>query len=98
MLAGECLLIVEGDERSLGPWDFFHCPGGTAHIIVGAGEGASLVLAFGARGGRKGIEYVADPVALDHGVAVERPTTRPAEAYARFPRPTRTRCGEDWLP
>lgn len=26
VLAGECLLIVEGEERSLRAWDFVHCP------------------------------------------------------------------------
>ena len=98
VLAGECLLLVEGQEIPLRAWDFFHCPGGTAHIIVGAGDGPSLVLAFGGRGGRKGIEYLVDPVALGHGVGVEKPTTKSREAYARLPHPKRIRCGEDWLP
>ena len=98
VIAGECLLLVEGEERPLCAWDYFHCPGGTAHAIVGAGNGPSLVLAFGARGGRKGIEYLADVTAHAHGAAAERETTKPAEAYARFPRPTRVRCGDDWLP
>jgi uncharacterized cupin superfamily protein len=98
VLAGECLLLVEGEERTLGAWDFFHCPGGTAHIVVGAGDGPSLVLAFGGRGGRKGLEYLVDPAAQRHGVGVDTPTTKPSEAYARFPHPTRVRCGDDWLP
>ena len=98
VLAGECLLIVEGRERLLRPWDFFHCPGGAAHIVVGAGKGPSLVLAFGARGGRKGIEYLVDATALGHDAGVETPTTKPAEAYAGLPRPKRVHCGEDWLP
>ena len=98
VLAGECLLLVEGQEIPLRAWDFFHCPGGTAHIIVGAGDGPSTVLAFGGRGGRKGIEYLVDPVALRHGVGVEKPTTKSAEAYAGLPHPKRIRCGEDWLP
>ena len=98
VLAGECLLLVEGQEIPLRAWDFFHCPGGTAHIIVGAGDGPSLVLAFGGRGGRKGIEYLVDPVALRHGVGVEKPTTKFSEAYARFPPSTRTTYREGWLP
>jgi uncharacterized cupin superfamily protein len=98
VFAGECLLLVDGEERSLKAWDFFHCPSGTAHAIIGAGDGPSLVLAFGARGGRKGIEYLPDAAALAHGVAVESETTKHAEAYAGFPRPTRVRCGDDWLP
>ena len=98
VLAGECLLLVEDQEVSLGAWDFVHCPGGTAHIIVGAGDGPSLVLAFGGRGGRREIEYLVDPVALRHGVGVEQPTTKSREAYARLPHPKRIRCGDDWLP
>lgn len=98
VIAGECLLVVEAKERSLKAWDLFHCPGGTAHAIVGAGDGPSLVLAFGARGGRKGIEYLPEASARTHDAAVARGTTKFAEAYARFPRPTRVRCGEDWLP
>jgi uncharacterized cupin superfamily protein len=98
LVTGECVLVVEGEERQLRAWDFFHCPAGTAHIIVGAGDGPSLVLAFGARGGRKGLEYLVDEAALRHGAGVETPTTKPAEAYARFPHPRRVRCGEDWLP
>ena len=31
VLAGECLVIVEGQERLLRAWDYFHCPPGTAH-------------------------------------------------------------------
>ena len=53
VLAGECLLIVEGEERKLKTWDFFHCPPGTEHIIVGAGEEPAVVLAVGARGRRR---------------------------------------------
>jgi hypothetical protein len=89
--------VVDGEERPMKVWDFFHCPGGAAHAIVGAGDGPSLVLAFGARG-RKGIEYLPESAALAHHAAVERATKNFAEAYARFPRPTRVRCGEDWLP
>ena len=98
VLAGECLLVVEGEERRLQTWDFFHSPAGTAHVIIGAGEAPAIVLAVGARGGRKGLAYLPDPVALAHGAAVEVETSSPAEAYARFPRSTRTRCEEGWLP
>ena len=39
VLSGECLLIVEDEERPLKQWDYFHSPAGTAHVLVGAGEG-----------------------------------------------------------
>jgi quercetin dioxygenase-like cupin family protein len=38
VLDGEALLIVEGKERPLRRWDFVHCPAGTTHFILGAGE------------------------------------------------------------
>ncbi len=98
VLAGECLLVVEGQERPLCAWDFFHCPSGTAHVLLGAGDGPAVVLAVGARGGRKGVVYLVDPVAVAHGAGVEEETTKSAEAYASFPRSTRSRYREGWLP
>jgi uncharacterized cupin superfamily protein len=98
VLAGECLLIVEGQERALTAWDFFHCPGGTTHAIVGAGDGPAVVLAVGARGGRKGIIYLAEPVALTRGAGVNEQTTESTEAYAPFPPAKRCPYRAGWLP
>jgi uncharacterized cupin superfamily protein len=98
VLAGECLLVVEGEERALETWDYFHCPGGTAHAIMGAGEGPAVVLAVGARGGRKGIVYLAEAAALSRGAGVDRETTGSAEAYARFPSAVRCAYRHGWLP
>ena len=98
VLSGECLLLVEGEERPLRTWDFFHCPGGTAHMIVGAGSGPSVVLAVGARGGRKDLVYLAEAHALAHGAGVEDETTKPQVAYASYPSSVRCRYGEGWLP
>jgi uncharacterized cupin superfamily protein len=98
VLVGECLLLVEGEERPLRTWDFVHCPGGTNHIIVGAGSGPSVVLAVGGRGGRKGLVYPVEQLALEHGVGVEREATKPQEAYASFPAFTRCRYRPGWLP
>jgi uncharacterized cupin superfamily protein len=97
VLAGECVLVVEGEERPLRTWDFFHCPGGTEHVIVGAGSGPAVVLAVGARGGRKNLVYPVSETALRHDAGVRRETTKPAEAYAgrRWPR-SPYRAG--WLP
>jgi uncharacterized cupin superfamily protein len=98
VLAGSCVLIVEDEERQLGAWDFFHCPPGTEHMIVGAGDGPAIVLAVGARGlGRKGLVYLPSRTARKHGVSVERETTKSAEAYANIPRSTRVSYG-GWLP
>jgi uncharacterized cupin superfamily protein len=98
VLAGEALLVVEGEERPLGPWDFVHCPPGTRHTIVGAGEGPCLVLAVGSRtAGEDWGAYTVDEAALRHGAGVERETTSPPEAYARFGKSRLTRYHESWL-
>jgi uncharacterized cupin superfamily protein len=101
VLAGEALLIVEGEERPLRQWDFVHCPPRTSHIIVGAGDGTCLVLAVGARqhdGQPDALFYPADEVAQRHGVGVERGTPDAAEAYAGQPRREFMRYREGWLP
>jgi uncharacterized cupin superfamily protein len=99
VLAGECLLLVEGQERTLRAWDFVHCPPETDHIILGAGTGPSIVLAAGARGrGRSGIVYPVDPLALEHDVGVRSETTKAREAYTGLPSYTRCRYRPGWLP
>jgi hypothetical protein len=67
-------------------------------MIVGAGSGPSVVLAVGARGGRKGLVYPVEARALKHGVGAERETTKPQEAYASFPAFARCRYRPGWLP
>lgn len=98
VLSGECLLLVEGRERRLRAWDFVHCPPGTNHMIIGAGSEPSVVLAVGARGGRKGLVYPVDPLAIAHRAGVEREVTKPEEAYAGFPAWARCRYREGSLP
>ena len=101
VLAGEALLIVEGEERPLRRWDFVHCPAGTKHVIVGAGDATSLVLAVGARVLSTGPEwgaYSVDESALRHGAGVEQETTDTKEAYGRFPEREPSRYREGWLP
>jgi uncharacterized cupin superfamily protein len=87
VLSGECILIVEGQERPLRAWDFFHCPPGVPHTIVGAGNGPCLIVAVGARPETLEIVYPVDETALRHGAGVETETTSAQEAYARFSRP-----------
>jgi quercetin dioxygenase-like cupin family protein len=98
VLSGEVLLIVEGEERILKQWDYFHCPPGVAHILVGAGDGPAFVIAVGGRVGPSNPVYLADPVAQKHGAAVEQETTDPAEAYASIPKPQPTPFREEFLP
>ena len=89
VLSGECVLIVEGEERRLRQWDYFHCPPGTAHIMVGASEEPCAIFMTGARSPGKTIEYLVDPVAAKHGVSVAEPATSSREAYADLDRTTR---------
>jgi len=84
VLSGECLLIVEGEERHLRQWDFVHCPPWTEHIFIGAGDGLCLVLGVGARRKGRGIRYPVNELALRYAAGVETETTDPREAYARF--------------
>jgi uncharacterized cupin superfamily protein len=100
VLAGEALLIVEGEERPLRQWDFVHCPAGTKHVIVGAGDGPCVVLAVGARDRSTGPDwggYPVDEAALRHGAGVEQETTEAEQAYARFPKREPVRFRADWL-
>jgi uncharacterized cupin superfamily protein len=85
VLAGECLLLVEGRERRLSAWDFVHCPPGTEHIFVGAGSGPCVIFMVGGRTGEKSLLYPRSELALRHGAGVESETASSAEAYARHP-------------
>ena len=81
VLHGECILILEGEERHLRQWDFVHCPAGVEHIFVGAGEGPCAVLMIGSR--RKDeAHYPVNEVAARYDASVKRETDVVAEAYA----------------
>ena len=95
VLAGQCLLIVEGQERSLRAWDLVHCPPMTEHVFVGAGDDPCLLLGTGARRKGRALVYPVSEAALKHGAGVEVETGNPAEAYARFPESTPIRCPEE---
>jgi uncharacterized cupin superfamily protein len=92
VLAGECLLIVEGEERPLRAWDFVHCPPETAHVFVGAGDGPCLLLGTGARIEGRSLVYPVDETALKHRAGVERQTSDGAEAYAAYRLPEPAPC------
>jgi uncharacterized cupin superfamily protein len=103
VLSGEALLLVEGDERALRRWDFFHCPPGTKHIVVGAGDGPCVLLSLGAparehQSGEGWGGYPVDEVARRYGAGVEEETTDASQAYARFPRRQLGAYREGWLP
>lgn len=85
VLSGECVLVVEEEERMLRQWDFFHCPGGTRHIFVGAGDGPCAILMVGARPEVEEILYPMSEVAAKYGASVGTETENPDEAYADWP-------------
>jgi uncharacterized cupin superfamily protein len=87
VLRGSCVLIVEGEERAMGAWDFFHCPSRTPHTMVATGDEPALVIAVGARKERGSVRYPHDAAAARHGASAEADTASPAEAYARFSEP-----------
>jgi len=84
VLAGECLLLVEGEERPLNAWDFVHCPPDTPHVFVGAGDGPCAILMVGRR--TEEVTYPRSELALRYGAGVETETSEPLEALGPFPR------------
>jgi uncharacterized cupin superfamily protein len=84
VLQGECLLLVEGEERTLRAWDFVHCPSNTEHIFVGAGEGPCVLLMTGTRRRGRPIFYPVSELALRHEAGVQQATNSPREAYASY--------------
>ena len=84
VLSGECTLIVEEEERQLRQWDYFHCPAGTRHILVGAGAGPCSVLMIGARPDEP-IRYPVSMVAARYAASVATETDNPDEAYEGWP-------------
>jgi uncharacterized cupin superfamily protein len=83
VLAGECVLVVEEQERMLRAWDFVHCPPGTPHVIVGAGEGPCAVLMAGGRDPEHTVHYPVSEVAAKHGASVPEATSDGLKAYER---------------
>jgi uncharacterized cupin superfamily protein len=82
VLSGECIAVVEGEERRMGQWDYLHCPPGTNHITVGAGDGPCAILMVGTRTSGRRIHHRVDPAAARHGASVQSDTDSPREAYA----------------
>jgi quercetin dioxygenase-like cupin family protein len=81
VLSGECVLLVEGEERPLLPWDFYHCPPWTEHGFAGTGEEPCVILMVGSRSG-PGVRYPASEPAARHGASVAEETSDWRQAYA----------------
>jgi uncharacterized cupin superfamily protein len=87
VVSGECLLLIEGEERRLRAWDFVHCPPWTEHVLVGAGDGPCVIVAVSPRTPDSQVRYVASELARKHRAAPPSDTASPAEAYAGWPEP-----------
>ena len=81
VLAGECRLLVEGEERRLRIWDFFHCPPWTEHAFVGADDAPCAMLMVGARTGPD-VRSPVSELAARYGASVEEETSDPDQVYA----------------
>jgi len=84
VLSGECVLIVEEEERRLRQWDYFHCPAGTSHVFVGAGAGPCAILMVGARPDEPP-HYPVSEVAAKYDASVAASTGDSDEAYSDWP-------------
>jgi uncharacterized cupin superfamily protein len=81
VLSGECAVLVEGEERRLRPWDFFHSPRWTEHAFVGSGEGLCVILMAGSRSA-PGVRYPVSELAARYGASVAEETSDWRQAYA----------------
>jgi uncharacterized cupin superfamily protein len=86
VVAGECVLVIESEERRLKQWDFVHCPPMAEHTFIGAGAGPCVIVTVGARTPDDEIVYPVNEVAARHGASVEVETPLPKDAYAPYPR------------
>jgi uncharacterized cupin superfamily protein len=97
VLSGECLLLIEGQERRLKAWDFVHCPAWTEHVFVGAATGPCTLLAVGTRL-NDDVVYPESELARRHRAGVEHETREPKQAYADISPDVAISYDEAWLP
>jgi uncharacterized cupin superfamily protein len=97
VLSGECLLLIEGQERPLRAWDFVHCPAWTEHVFVGAGTGPCALLAVGTRLS-DAVVYPVSELAQRHRAGVAKETRNPSDAYADLADDVETPYRPGWLP
>jgi uncharacterized cupin superfamily protein len=84
VLSGECRLLVEGEERLLRAWDFFHSASGTEHIFVGAGDAPCAILMAGARSKDSQVLYPVSELAGRYGASAAEETSDLKQAYVGF--------------
>ncbi len=99
VLGGECRAIVDDEELTLGQWEFLHCPPGTPHVLVGAGDGPCTILMVGGRQRETELHYPVSDVAARHGVSVDTETNSFEDAWnQRGLKPEFERAPLPWPP
>ena len=98
VVSGECVLVIEGEERRLKQWDLVHCPPWTKHTFIGAGDGRCAIVMVGNRVGGFEVVYAVDEVAAKYDASVPEKTSKPDEAYKRFGPEERSAYEDGWLP
>lgn len=96
VLSGECVAIVEEEERPLKKGDLLYTPPGTAHVLVGAGDGPSAVLMAGTRKDPEELLYAVSAAAAKYGASAERETPSEEEAYGDTKQPRPVSLGLPW--
>src|SRR6516165_1142728 len=101
VLAGTPIAIVEEQERQLEQWDFVHCPPGAKHVLVGGGDGPSVILAASSRQFQKDGPwgfYTVSEAAARYGASPPETTQDGAIADRDWPASHESRHQEGWLP
>jgi quercetin dioxygenase-like cupin family protein len=80
VVSGECVLIVENEERTLRAWDFFHAPAWTEHGFAGVGDEPCVIVMVGARTSPS-VRYPRSELAAQHGTSVKETTSDWRKAY-----------------
>ena len=96
VLSGECVAIVEEQERPLRKGDLLYMPPGTAHVLVGAGDGPSTVVMAGTRREPEELLYPVSAAAARYGASAERETSSAEEAYGDSCSPRPIELGLPW--
>ncbi|HJS69350.1 MAG TPA: cupin domain-containing protein [Gaiellaceae bacterium] len=97
VVSGECILVIEGEDRRLQAWDFVHCPPWTRHVFVGAGDAPCVIVMAGSRADGFEVVYAVDEVAAKYDASVPEETSSPDDAYSRWGPEERIAYG-GWLP
>jgi quercetin dioxygenase-like cupin family protein len=98
VVSGECVLVIEGEERRLKAWDFVHCPPWTRHVFVGAGDGPCVIVMTGSRAGGFDVVYPVNEAAAKYDASAHEETSKPDEVYARWGEEKRSAYEDGWLP